>query len=101
MTKAYVLVTELIRDPAVYRTYVEQARRTIHQADGRVIVSDEHPTVVEGRWHGSKTVILEFDSVAAARNWYDSPEYQAIVGLRQAATESNAVILHGIAAHTP
>jgi uncharacterized protein (DUF1330 family) len=100
MTKAYVLVTELIRDPAVYQTYAEGARRTIQQSNGRVLVSDKNPAVVEGQWHGSKTVILEFDSEEAARSWYDSPEYQAIVGLRHASTESNAVILHGIEVRT-
>lgn len=61
-----------------------------------MIVSDMHPSTLEGRWHGSKTVILEFDSVEAARSWYDSPQYQAIVGLRHASTQSNAVILHGM-----
>lgn len=100
MTKGYVIVTELIRDPAAYRKYAEQARRTIQQANGRALVSDEHPVVLEGSWHGSKSVILEFDSVEAARAWYESPDYQAIVGLRQASTESNAVILHEIEVRT-
>jgi uncharacterized protein (DUF1330 family) len=95
MAKGYAIVTELIRDPAVYRSYVEKAVRTIQQAGGRIIVADDNPTILEGRWLPSRTVVLEFDSVEAVRRWYDSAEYQAIVGLRRAAAESNAAILSG------
>ncbi len=98
MAKGYVVVTELIRDTVGYRSYVEKAGRTIQQAGGRIIVADVNPAVLEGQWHGSRTVVLEFESVEAARGWYDSAEYQAIVGLRHAAAESNAVILSGFEA---
>jgi len=54
-----------------------------------------YPEVVEGPWHGSRTVILESDSVEAARNWYKSREYQAIIGERHASTEANAAIVNG------
>jgi uncharacterized protein (DUF1330 family) len=96
MAKAYVLVTELIRDPAGYKSYAEKAVRTIQQSGGRIIVADDHPTALEGQWHGSRTVVLEFDSAEAAHGWYDSADYQAVIGLRLAAAQSNAVILHGI-----
>jgi uncharacterized protein (DUF1330 family) len=98
MAKGYAIVTELIRDPAIYQSYVEKAVRTIHEAGGRIIVADDSPTILEGEWHGSRTVVLEFDSSEAARGWYDSGEYQAIVGLRRAAAESNAVIVSGFEA---
>ena len=51
--------------------------------------------MIEGKWHGTRTVIIEFDSVEAAKAWYNSDEYQAVVGLRHAAAESNAVIVAG------
>jgi uncharacterized protein (DUF1330 family) len=95
MAKGYAIVTELIRDPATYRSYVEKAVRTIQQSGGRIIVADDNPNILEGQWLPSRTVVLEFDSVEAARRWYDSPEYQAIVGLRHSAAESNAAILRG------
>jgi uncharacterized protein (DUF1330 family) len=38
---------------------------------------------------------VEFESVEAARSWYNSAEYQAVAGLRHAAAESNAVIIGG------
>ena len=63
---------------------------------GRVIVADDAPELIEGSWHGKRTVIVEFDSVQAARNWYyRPPEYQGLAGLRHAAADSNAVIVAG------
>ena len=41
------------------------------------------PEVVEGTWHGDQTVVLEFESVDAARAWYESEAYQKAAKLRQ------------------
>jgi uncharacterized protein (DUF1330 family) len=57
---------------------------------------DAAPNVVEGTWHGNQTVLLEFESVDAARAWYESEAYQKAVKLRQAAADCNVVILSGI-----
>ena len=38
---------------------------TVMQAGGRVIVADDAPELIEGSWHGKRTVVVEFDSVEA------------------------------------
>ena len=40
-------------------------------------------------------IILEFESVEAAQAWYDSPEYQACIPLREGAVEVNGVMVQG------
>jgi uncharacterized protein (DUF1330 family) len=40
-------------------------------------------------------VVLEFDSMEAARAWYHSPEYQAVVGKRRASAQVNVAIVGG------
>ena len=47
---------------------------------------------------GNQTVILEFESVEAAKAWYNSPEYQEAIPLRQKAADCNAVIVKGFGA---
>jgi len=98
MPKGYVIVTEDIHDQPGLDVYAQQAIPTILQAGGRLLVVDDAPELVEGSWHGKRTVVLEFDSVEAAWNWYRSPEYQEVAGLRHAAAESNAVIVAGFEA---
>jgi uncharacterized protein (DUF1330 family) len=96
MPKGYVIFTEDIRDQAGIDVYAQQAIPTILQAGGRILAVDDACESVEGSWHGKRTVVLEFDSVEAARTWYRSPEYQEVVGLRHAAADSNAVIVGGV-----
>ena len=95
MPKGYVIFTEDIHDEAQINAYVQQAIPTILQAGGQVVVADDAPEQIEGSWHGKRTVILQFESVEAARNWYESAEYQGLAGQRHAAADSNAVIVVG------
>ncbi len=95
MPKAYVVLTEAIHDPEGMKAYARAARDPIHAHDGKVLVADQQPQVLEGEWFGNQTVVIEFESVEAAQAWYRSPEYQAAVALRQGAAHTNAVILTG------
>ncbi|WP_242657051.1 DUF1330 domain-containing protein [Mycobacterium talmoniae] len=65
-----------------------------------ILSVDTAPQVIEGDWHGDQTVVLEFESVDAARAWYESEAYQKAAKLRQAAADCNAVILSGFPAST-
>jgi uncharacterized protein (DUF1330 family) len=93
--KGYVVFTEDVRDAAGMGDYGRAAGPTIHAHGGRTIVYTPAAQSLEGSWHGTQTVIVEFDSVEAAQAWYDSPEYTAARALRQAAADTNAVILAG------
>ena len=96
MAKGYAIFTEAIRDQPGYQRYVGKAVATIRNAGGRIIVVDDNVTVLEGQWHGTRTVVIEFDSKTAARDWYDSSEYRAIMGERHASAEANAALLQGL-----
>jgi uncharacterized protein (DUF1330 family) len=95
MPKGYVIFTEDIHDRAQIDAYAQQAVPTILQAGGKLLVVDDAPEQIEGDWHGQRTVILEFESVEAARNWYTSSEYQDCAGLRHAAADNKAAIVAG------
>jgi uncharacterized protein (DUF1330 family) len=95
MPKGYAVFTEQINDPAALGAYARAAMPTIAAAGGRAVVASPADEVLEGDWFGNQTVILEFPTVEAARAWYNSPEYQAVVGQRHAAAVSNAAIFAG------
>lgn len=93
MPKGYVILTEEIKDPAGMAEYGKLAMQAM---DGATIVAvDQKPQVIEGSWHGSQTVVLEFESVEAARAWYESDAYQRAAKVRQAAADCNAAIISG------
>ena len=90
----YFIAQVDVQDADGYQTYQEAAvQAPMHGA--KVLALDGEPVVVEGSWAGPKTVILEFESEEKFRAWYDSPEYQAAAKLRQKATRSNCVMVHG------
>ena len=92
MAKGYVIFTETVRDRAAYDAYVEKAIPTILESGGRPIVVQDDPEVIEGQF-APRVVVLEFDSVEAARSWYGSPAYQAVIGERLASADADAAIV--------
>ena len=95
MPKGYVILTEAIRDRAGMDAYGRAAGPSIVQGGASILAVDAKPQVLEGEWHGDQTVILEFESVDAARAWYESTAYEKAKSLRQAAADTNAVIVSG------
>ena len=93
MAKGYVILTEAIKDPEGMKAYAQAAGAAMGGVS--VLAVDTAPKVVEGTWHGDQTVVLEFESVDAARAWYESDGYQKAAQLRQAAADRNAVIVAG------
>ncbi|WP_046300848.1 DUF1330 domain-containing protein [Mycobacterium sp. UM_Kg27] len=94
--KGYVILTEAIKDPAGMVAYGKAAGPTM--AGATILTVETQHEVLEGQWHGNQTVVLEFETVDAARAWYHSEAYQEAAKLRQAAAECNAVILSGFPA---
>ncbi|ABM14955.1 MULTISPECIES: DUF1330 domain-containing protein [Mycolicibacterium] len=93
MAKGYVIITEDIKDPAGMAEYGKLASQTMGNA--KVLAFGPAAESLEGQWHGTQTVLLEFESVEAAKEWYYSDEYQAAAKLRQAAADCNGVIVAG------
>ncbi|MCB0994364.1 MAG: DUF1330 domain-containing protein [Acidimicrobiales bacterium] len=82
-----------VDDADAYGAYSAAAGASIgtHSARPKAITDD--PVVVEGSWHGPRTIVLEFDDVDAAKAWYYSDEYQEAKKLRESGVVVNAVIV--------
>ena len=88
---AYVVSRLTIHDRAAFGSYLTEAPRTVARLGGRYLFRGEEVTALEGSWDDERLVILEFETAAAARAWYQSAEYQRLRELRQRAAD--AVIL--------
>jgi uncharacterized protein (DUF1330 family) len=95
MAKGYVILTEQIHDPVRMEAYGRASIASVIEHGGKVLAADEHAEVLEGQWHGTRTVVVEYESVEQARAWYHSSGYQEALPLRQAAAECNVVIVAG------
>lgn len=90
----YVLSQLEIHDQEAYARYRAAGGPTVAQYGGEVLAYGD-ATVVDGSWFGPRTTVLRFASEEHARRWHDSPEYQAALPLRDAATTTNLVIVEG------
>ena len=94
--KAFVVVQIAIDDRDKYHQYERAAHQEYFDKFGGTVVGiDEEVEVVEGSWPFTRTVLIEFPSKKVARAWYESDEYQAVVGLRHGSATSNLVIVSG------
>jgi len=94
--KGYVIANVQVTDEAGYEAYRSQTASIIAQYGGRFLVRGGAVEAREGDPGIGRLVILEFPSVEAARIFYDSPEYQAIIPLREANAVSTLCIVEGV-----
>jgi uncharacterized protein (DUF1330 family) len=92
--KAFVILQILINNRDGYQQYASAGHQDIFDKFGaELAASDETVEIVEGSWPFTRTVVIEFPSRELARAWYESDEYQAVIGLRRGSAISNVVIV--------
>jgi uncharacterized protein (DUF1330 family) len=94
---AYVIANIEVSDPDGYRASADQVSETIALYGGRYLARGGTCEVLEGDWKAERVVVLQFPTIDAARAWYGSPEYQAILPLRQASSRGQVLIADGLA----
>jgi uncharacterized protein (DUF1330 family) len=83
-----ILVANLvIRDADAYRKYEEGFFPILKKHGGQFVTFDDASETLEGEAPPpGRVVLFRFPSEAAARAWYDDPEYQALSEHRRKAT---------------
>lgn len=88
---AYVVAQLRFVDRPAYDRYQAKFMSVFAQSDGRLLVADEHPILLEGVGDREKIVILSFPSIETARSFLTSPAYVEIAKDRK--TGANAIVL--------
>lgn len=91
----YVIAEAEITNPEALQKYGEKIAETLAPFNHRYVVSTSKIQALEGDPPKSRVVVIEFDSVQKAREWYDSPAYAAIRPIRQMAAKSRIFIVEG------
>ncbi len=92
---AYFVVNCAITDQTLLDEYIAGAGASLGVVPLELGAMDNESEVIEGTPAGSRTVILKFASKDDFRTWYNSPEYQAVIGKRFAATEGFGILVNG------
>lgn len=91
----YFIAQIRIHDREKYKQYEDGFDAIFAQHQGEVVVVDDSPTILEGMWPYTRTVVIRFRNNEEARRWYDSAEYQELMQHRHLASEANIVLVQG------
>ena len=92
---AYLVVDIEVTDPEAYDKYRSQVPSLVAKHGGKYLVRGGPFEILEGDWTPKRLVLLEFPSIEAAREFYDSDEYRPLKEIRLKATNSNLVLVEG------
>jgi uncharacterized protein (DUF1330 family) len=93
---AYLVSETEVTDPETYARYRAHAPAVIAAHGGRFLVSGGAVDTREGDPPGGRVVVVEFPDMAAARRFYDSAEYRAILPWRHAASRGRLYLIEGV-----
>jgi uncharacterized protein (DUF1330 family) len=93
--KGYWIAHVDVTHPERYKDYIAANAAAFQKYGARFLVRNGACKVPEGGLQGRRHVVIEFESFAAAKACYESPEYQAAIAIRSAASTGDLVIIEG------
>lgn len=92
---AYVIVEVSIDDPKDYEEYKKLTPASITAYDGRFVVRGGQTETLEGDWQPERIVVLEFPTVARAKEWWGSDMYSKAKVIRQRSAKTKMIVVPG------
>jgi uncharacterized protein (DUF1330 family) len=96
-SKGYVIAEITVTDPEAYKQYAASVSPIAAKFGGKYLVRGGQTVAEEGDPPSGRIVVIEFDSLAAARSFEDSKDYQAVAPLRRKAAHSRVFLVEGVA----
>lgn len=92
---AYIIADIDVTDPAGFDEYRQQVAPMIAKWGGKYLVRGGALEGLEGDWAPSRLVVLEFESLERAKEFYHSEAYRPVMAIRHKTAVSNLVIVEG------
>ena len=82
-----------VSDPEKLAAYQQVAGPTVTIYGGKILGGGTNIEVADGTWSPISSVVIEFESMTKAKEWYNSPEYSAVKSQRFDNADSGLVFL--------
>ena len=92
---AFVIVDVSIHNQEEYEEYKKLTPAAIAAYDGKFVVRGGKTESLEGGWEPGRMVVLEFPSVARAKEWWSSEEYTKAKVIRHRAATTKMLVVEG------
>lgn len=84
-----------IHDSEEYDRYLENFDEIFSLKKGRILAVDDSPTVLEGEWAYTRSVLIRFETREDFEDWYFSKDYQQILKYRLNAADCDTILIEG------
>jgi uncharacterized protein (DUF1330 family) len=95
MAKGYWIAHATVTNQAKYDEYRAGVAEPFEKYGAKFLVRGGAADVLEGTAK-ERHIVVEFPSVDAARECFNSPEYQAAKAKRKGASENDVIIVEGV-----
>lgn len=95
MAKGYWIARVDVRDAERYKDYVAAAKPAFEKYGARFLARGGATERLEGEVR-ARNVVIEFPSLQAAVECYNSPEYQIAAAIRQEVADADMVVVEGV-----
>ena len=72
-----------------------RCRPVVEQYGGRYLARSGEVSTMVGDWRPERIVLIEFETIEQVQEFFASPEYQALVSLREQSAATRAIIVEG------
>ena len=91
----YFIANIKIEDEKEYNNYLTEVDEVFAKHNGKYLAVDDNPTLLEGKWDYSRSIIIEFESECDFKEWYYSDDYQRIFKHRLTAAVCDTILVKG------
>ena len=91
---AYVIgQVQSISDPEAFSEYVSLAGPTLEKYGGKIVLGGDKIETADGNWSPIGVIVIEFESMARIKEWYNSPEYNPLISRRMSSSDSSVIFV--------
>ena len=92
---AYIIFDVEVTDPALADDYLKLANESLAPFQSKTLLHGGMVEVLEGDWEPKTVVMVEFESMEQARQWYNSPAYSKAKDILHRAASTNVILVEG------
>ncbi|MBM3396396.1 MAG: DUF1330 domain-containing protein [Betaproteobacteria bacterium] len=93
---AYLISEVEVHNPQGYEEYRKLVGPSLAKYNGKFLVRGGKVETIEGDWIPKRMVVCEFESLAKAHEWYDSPEYARAKAVALQHSTRRIIFLEGV-----
>ncbi len=98
---AYIIFDVEVTDPTFEDStaaddYLKLANESLTPFQSKTIVHSGALEVLEGDWEPERAVVVEFERMEQARQWYMSPAYTKAKDILRRAANCNVILVEGV-----